>query len=915
MNRLQQSRLLRLNTLLGPDGLQVRSLTGTEAVSDLFSFTVDCLAEMRVPDPAALIATPAVISIRMEGETERHFHARIRDITYRGYGQGDHVHHYTLTLVPWFWLLSRHQDCRIFQDMAVPDVAETIFRDLGFTDYQFTLTGSYAKRVYCVQYRESSYDFLARLFAEEGIFFFFEHQIDAHRLIIADAPTIHRPVEGGDVMMFKRAELTDTRNAISDWWARDAVMPAQVTLRDFNFETPRHDLTSRTRTIDPMGATGALEFYDFPGLYPDGEQGERQGALRMEALEASRSIHGGRSNHPAFYPGGRFTLQGHPDPGCDGTYTLLSVRHEARNNWDLGDGGAAYANDFQCMDNSRPFRPERRHRKPVVEGPQTAFVVGPPGEEVHVDAHGRVRLQFHWDRLGQSDAHSSCWVRVAQGWAGAGFGQSFLPRVGMEVVVLFLEGDPDRPLIVGCIGNADTMPAYALPQNRTRSWIKTLSSPGGGGFNELRFEDKAGGEQVFLHAQRDLDVKVQATARTQTGGNHHLLVGGDRMETIGGEHHATVNGDSSARVAGTQSIHVQGERHDLVEQNYALGVGSQWVVEAGSTISLRVGGSFISIGPAGIVLQGPKVYINSGGSPAGLHAMPMVPLSADGAAGDRAGRVGSSNRRRSVVRERVTGWAVRQADAMRLAADQGAAFCEVPAAKDPPSFSWDETWRMGGTDNVDAIYTKTKGEITREGWLGRAEGEVEFGLAALTQSGSFFDGLVHVQHKLSTNVGKVKGSVGAVKGVGGQFSAEASKVDHSINVAVGSDPNNPFAQTNVGYKLLTAQARGGMLIGSDGRFSGIMGSLGATAKAAEGTVKGEINLPLPFTDRELSIRGAVSPKAGVGVDGSFHAVKDLQSGRYHVGVAGEVAAALGIGGDLDLSVGPPYQSTERPLGP
>jgi type VI secretion system secreted protein VgrG len=339
-------------------------------------------------------------------------------------------------------------------------------------------------------------------------------------------------------------------------------------------------------------------------------------------------------------PGFRFNLKDHYRRDFNKPYVVASVYHasDQGTNYRSSDVDAGqtfdYVNHFQCIPFPTPFRPPRVTPTPLVQGTQTAIVVGPPGEEIYTDKYGRVKVQFHWDREGKYDDKSSCWIRISEGWAGKNWGAIFLPRIGQEVVVDFLEGDPDQPLIIGRVYNGASMPPYELPAEKTKSTIKTYSSKGGGGFNELRFEDKKGSEQVFIHAERNKDIRIKNDRLEWVGRDSHLIIKGDQLEKVEGDKHLQVRGDHNEKVDGTISIKAGMDMQEKVGIKHALDAGIEIhlkagvnvVIESGATLTLKVGGSFINLNPAGVFISGPMVLINSGGAAgSGAGSSPETP--------------------------------------------------------------------------------------------------------------------------------------------------------------------------------------------------------------------------------------------------------------------------------------------------
>jgi type VI secretion system secreted protein VgrG len=549
----------KLTTPLGPDAFRVVGVRGREALSELFEFEVDAVSDK--PDLAfdQLLGQGATVELSLPDGGARPVHGIVRSVaqgaTERRDGAGA-VTRYRLVLAPKLWLLTRRRQSRTFQQMAVPDILRAALEGL---EPAVELQGTYEPRDYCVQYRETDFDFVSRLMEEEGIFYFFRHSAGAHELVVADAPTGHPAVPSPATLKYTEHGAGGTRagGRVTAWEKEQTLTASKVTLWDHSFELPGRALEAESPTMESvavgtvthklkLGATAALELYDYPGGYakrfdgtaPGGgerasdvqkifQDNKRTADLRMHQEEARAIRVRGESDCAQLTAGHKFTFAEHPHGA--GEYVVLSVSHDfdAGDVTLSGDGReASYANRFACLPAGLPFRPARATPRPRVDGCQTAVVVGPAGEEIFTDRYGRVKVQFHWDRAGKKDADSSCWVRVASTWAGKQWGAVHLPRVGQEVVVDFVEGDPDRPLIVGSVYNADQMPPYVLPDNKTQSGVKTRSAKQGTNetYNELRFEDKKGEEHVHLHAEKDLQVVVEHDETRTVGNDRTTLV-------------------------------------------------------------------------------------------------------------------------------------------------------------------------------------------------------------------------------------------------------------------------------------------------------------------------------------------------------------------------------------------------------
>jgi type VI secretion system secreted protein VgrG len=643
----QDNRLIQVFTTLGKDVLLLEGFHGLEGVSRLFNFELQMLSEKRDLPFEEIVGKKATIKILQSGMDNRYINGIISSFTQRGsspleHAQNPELTNYSATLVPWLWVLTRTSDCRIFQQMTVPDILSQVFKEHGFSDFKFRLHGTFGKREYCVQYRETDFNFVSRLMEEEGIFYFFEHYEDKHMLVLANHNSEFKPSPFISVIGYTEPGV------LTKWEASQEVRPGQYTVTDFNFMQPSLDLTATVNGKDKR----KLEVYDYPGEYTGKDQGQRLASLRMEEEQAAMMMVSGASICPGLAPGYQFDLCGHYRRDFDQYYVVTSLYHWAEQSMNyrsnLQAGAFKYENQFQCILHATPYRPPRVTPVPIVHGSQTAIVVGPADEEIHVDKYGRVKVQFHWDRKGKYDQHSSCWVRVSQNWAGKRWGAIFLPRIGEEVIVDFLEGDPDKPIITGRVYNGESMPPYTLPDEMTKSGIKSRSSKGGGGFNEIRFEDKKGSEQLFIHAERNHDIRIERDRIEWIGNESHMIVKKDQLESVEGDKHLQVRGDRNEKVDGTVSLHAgnailrkTGTRYALDAGNEIhLKAGTNLVIESGRTLTLKVGGNFININQQGIYILGTMVMINSDGAAgSGEGSSPKAPRAPreadDGTSGEK----------------------------------------------------------------------------------------------------------------------------------------------------------------------------------------------------------------------------------------------------------------------------------------
>jgi type VI secretion system secreted protein VgrG len=559
--RTQEHRALGISTPLGDDALLLLGVHGSETLGRLFQFDLELMTENAPVDYTKILGKNVTVRLNMLNDQTRYFNGYISRFIFVSMDESkkDHkkLYYYRATMVPWTWFLTRRADCRIFQDMKVQDIIEKIFRDTGFTDFKSQLSGTYRTWEYCVQYRETDFNFISRLMENEGIYYYFEHENGKHTLVLCDSPTAHKPASGYDDLHFDQPDLSSTHDAyIWEWTIAQEITSNQYALTDFNPLQPKAELF-RSINVEHTHDPGTFEIFDYPGGYTTGDEGRAYAKSRIEETEAQYVVAHGVSSARGIFAGCTFTLKDHPTYDAE-EYLITSITYHLTND-EFGaghgrsQGGATYEVRLACMPSQYEFRAPRTTPKPVVQGPQTAIVVGPSGEEIYTDSYGRVKVHFHWDRDSSGDEKSSCWIRVAQNWAGKKWGIMFIPRTGQEVIVDFLEGDPDRPIITGRVYNGENMPPYDLPSQATKSTIKSYSSKGGGGFNEFRFEDKKGSEQIFMHAQRQMDIRVGANYYETNGGNREMVIGADN------------SGDRNVLVAHDENMHITNDRFDKVD--------------------------------------------------------------------------------------------------------------------------------------------------------------------------------------------------------------------------------------------------------------------------------------------------------------------------------------------------------------
>ena len=607
----QKSRLIHLDTPLGKDVLLLQALSGHEGISRLFRFSLELLSENHSVSFKDIIGKQVTIALHLPGDDERFWNGYV---SHFACGSGDNrFSYYRAEIVPWLWFLTRTADCQIFQQKTIPEIIKKVFQDHGFQDFQDRTQASYPQREYVVQYRETDFNFVSRLMEEAGIFYFFEHDQNTHKLVFADKPQAHKncPVQHKVRFNYTPGGTFLKEDLVQSWGTEQELRPGKYALTDYNFQTPNTSLMANVQTVAEIGGNTKYEIYDYPGIHINKSEGDTVTKLRMEEEEAVHHLITGSSNCRSFASGYKFHLDEHPRKDQNGDYVLTEVTHSASAGDSYsgsGNGaGETYTNHFTCIPAAVPFRPQRLTPKPVVQGLHTAVVVGPAGEEIYPDKYGRVKVQFHWDRLGKKDENSSCWVRVSQPWAGKNWGAINIPRIGQEVIVDFLEGDPDRPIITGRVYNDDQMPPYALPDHKTRSTFMSRSTKTGasGNYNEFRFEDKIGSEQIFLNAEKDMDHRVENDSREFIGNNRHLIVTTNQQELVGGDKHGHVKGvhqekidkdmshevlaNRMEKVGSDMSLEVMANRKERINKDMSLEVVANRMEKVGNDMSLQVG--------------------------------------------------------------------------------------------------------------------------------------------------------------------------------------------------------------------------------------------------------------------------------------------------------------------------------------
>ncbi len=660
--RSTETRHIAVETALGTDKVYLEAFTYTEELGRPFRMSLQLGSDDPNIDFDQVIGENVTVRMDLASGESRYFNGNVSRFSQTEWDGT--VAQYRATVVPWLWFLTQSQDCRIFQNKKVPDIIKDIFREWGFTDFEDRLSGSYRTWEYCVQYRETDFAFVSRLMEQEGIYYYWKHENGKHTLMITDSPGGHDPYPGYETIpYYPSAAALRKEECIREWNIEKEFQPGKYATKDFDFKNPKKDLLSKQPGALPTKGK-AFEVYDFPGEYTETGDGSTYARVRMEEIQSDIEVLTGRASSRGLSAGYTFDLDIPATPTMPREdqkrkYLFTAVTLTARAE-ELESGRGAARQSFECTFTAIPadtkFRSRRITPAPIVQGPQTAIVVGPSGEEIYTDEFGRVKVMFHWDRYAKADENSSCWIRVSQPWAGKKWGAIFLPRIGQEVIVEFIEGDPDRPIITGRVYNGSAKVPYDLPANATMSTVKSNSSKGGGGWNEIRFEDKKDKEQIFIHAQKNMDERVLNNSKEWVGNDRHLIVKkkkyelveedrhvhvkGDHLEKFDADVHRKVDGDENTEIQGTQSLKVtMGD----IQVKCAMGkvaVHGMQEVHLKSDVKMVLDAPMITLkattlhleGSAMTSIKGGVVLINSGGSAqSGSGASPTAPKVAEDA--------------------------------------------------------------------------------------------------------------------------------------------------------------------------------------------------------------------------------------------------------------------------------------------
>ena len=604
----QHSRSLGLQTSLGDDVLFIERITGKESLGNLFEYTVSAVAESDNFAINDLVGTDATVrmEVRRQGaDTTRFFHGIISDLSHLGYDQQGNSK-YELILVPWLWFLTQGTDCKIFQQKTLHDILQEVFQLIPGASYKVDLKAEYDVTEYCVQYEETHFNFIQRLLQKVGAYYYWEHTETSHTMVICDDMISHKPIAGFETVRYRaNGSTVQEESYLSSWRMNQKVTPGRFTHNSYDFKAPKpmtnEKLLSR-HINDHYHKHGNYEVYENSGDYLKTLEGENLAKIRRQELHTPTTIINSSTNARGLIVGHTFTPTQVPRQDQSDKELLIIATNFEASGGDFGSGTGTSEIGYSANITAIPytnnvFRPERDARTPRMQGPQTAMVTGPEGEEIFVDEYGRVKVHFHWDRYTGYNAGSSCFVRVSQVWAGAGWGGMAIPRIGQEVIVDFIDGDPDRPIITGRVYNGENKTPYNLPADRTKTTIKSNTSPGGGGSNELRFEDKKDHEEVYIHAQKDQNNVVENDEttlvkhnRVETVGNDETIkIGDDRTEVVGDNEKVSIGNNQNLSVGKNQVETVGLNKAESIGIAKALSIGAAYQVSVGATMNTTVG--------------------------------------------------------------------------------------------------------------------------------------------------------------------------------------------------------------------------------------------------------------------------------------------------------------------------------------
>lgn len=649
--RTQKNRLIAIKVALdgiGEDDILLRGFHMTEELGRPFTCELDLRSELSELPLADLLGANCTIRVFLTSGETRYINGFLSRIVQEGTPSEGRANQYRATLVPWLWFLTRTSNCRIYKG-TIPEIIAEVFRAMNFTDFVDELNQTYKPRDFVVQYRETAFNFITRLMEDAGIYYYFRHENGKHTLVLCDSPSAHSPVAGyEEIPYIQQTSGTAGQERVSDWVQEQQIQPGEFVGGGFDFTGPKVNHVSREVELDGTIAerkpiTIPCQVYDYPLVFSstDAEVLETSCRIRAEEFSAQTQLFRARGDTRGLTVGSTFKLKWFPLEKQNAEYLVIGMScHAETDEYSSGGGGGSelYQCGFTAIPVACPFRLPRSTPRPVIAGPQTAIVTGTKGEEIHTNEHGCVRVRFHWDRSENEYEATSYWIRVAQIWAGKSWGAMFLPRVGQEVIVEFLEGDPDAPIVTGRVYNGQCAPPYKLPDNKTMSTIKSSSSKGGDGFNEIRFEDMAGSEQLFIHAQKNMDIRVKADRFETIGHDRHLVVenhkfehikvnrneqvDGTHKELIKGDRNVTVNGKEAVAIDGSKSLKVKGDVIENFLSNQATVVTGEVhikadtiILEATTNITVKVGDSnYLAIDKSSLDLASKDITAKASGA-------------------------------------------------------------------------------------------------------------------------------------------------------------------------------------------------------------------------------------------------------------------------------------------------------------
>jgi type VI secretion system secreted protein VgrG len=611
----QEGGLFKIDTPLGTDALLLRGFQGSEGISRLFRFQLNLLSENSSIEFSDIIGKNVTVYLKQPDDSYRYINGIIS--RFAQHAKEERFTAYTAEMVPWLWLLTRDADCRGFLNKSISDIIEQVFNDLGFNDYENQLQNSYPTRDYVAQYRESSFNFVSRLMEQYGIFYFFKHEEHKHTMVLADASSSHDPCPGRSEVIYGTVSGGPHEDLITSWQIEQELRPGKYSQQDYNFKTSTANLTATEPTMYQVGGNSKFEVYDYPGEHLTQDAGQALAKVRMQEIEAGHLVASGSSTCRMFISGYKFTLQGHPSDSMNKDYVLTEIQHHAVTDAFSSSGGGEgefYSNSFTCIPESVPFRPARVTVRPHVHSLSSATVIGGDDGTINTDEYGRIQVMFAWDT--HRHASGTAWCRVLQIWAGKNWGAIFLPRVGQEVWVDFEEGDPDHPVIVGGVYNAQQMPPCTLPDKQNISGFRSRSLVGGGEHdsNVLTFDDTMGSEVFYMRAQKDMAVRVEHDE------DYHVY--NDQSVSVDNDQNITVKKNRTIYVmeGNLQTSVVEKHRTAFIQQgndNLTISMGNQTTkldmgassTEAMQSITLKVGQNSIVIDQTGVTIKGTMITI------------------------------------------------------------------------------------------------------------------------------------------------------------------------------------------------------------------------------------------------------------------------------------------------------------------